>query len=851
MRQSLLLLMAGASVAALASTAHAQNAPAAPAAAPAADEAMLGEIVVTARRRTESLQEVPQTVNAVTSEALQKLNIRQFQDIQAVVPGLSLATSNSGFQNSASLRGISFEVNTGSQPTVAFYMNDAPVQLSFVFQSLFDIGQVEVLKGPQGTTRGISAPSGAITVTTHKPDLGDFGGYIDVTGTDQHGRNVQGAINVPIIKDVLAVRVAGLMDVNDLNDVGSIHNGIEPRGRTDAIRTTVSFEPSDKFNANIMYQHLDNDLTNFTQVTGPGQGAFTIGNTFYPASVNPPLGVKDRAAVMDLVNDLQTFQDLITMQLDSRLFGQHFSYVGSYSHFKVKGVQESGNPSAGDSGNILPGVGIFQTIQTKQKETTHEFRISSDPAPGRFFDYTVGAFYHWVNPTGHIGNPGPLTTGAFGDPSGPINLAAYNPSFQIPIAIDLPSTYQETSLFGNVTFHLGANTELSGGVRHMWAVTNNRTQISTLDGKIAVPAALFGGNCAALGFPQTYPGFCDFTIKGGPPGNAGGTPVSAIHSSSTPNIYNVSLSHHFTRDFLVYADTGTAFRPPTSSVGVQGQLSSFILPDGDNFSVHPAERSRSYEVGFKSTWLDGRWRLNASMFTQTFTNFTLYVPNVSFNDILPGTTPTGPGGAGYIPTTFSFTKSVNAKVTGFDIDTAFQVNSNLNVSAQFSYADGRVTSGDVPCNISDAAGNAVYNTGGLISLCKGGAASRLPYWNATLQSEYSHPVAENIDGFFQVLATIYPQNKDRAEQDFTVGNYSLLNLYGGVRSHDGAWTASIFARNILNVQKATDISTQQANINASLATFFPQLIRPSGYFETVTTNPREFGVNVHYAWGSR
>jgi iron complex outermembrane receptor protein len=860
MRQSILLLLAGASVATLATAANAQTAqPAAPAAAPAAEEATLGEIVVTARRRTESLQEVPQTVNAVTSEALQKLNIRQFQDIQSVVPGLSLATTASGFQNSASLRGISFEVNTGAQPTVAFYLNDAPLQLSFVFQSLFDLGQVEVLKGPQGTTRGISAPSGAITITTRKPDLGAYGGYIDVTGTDQHGRNVQGAINIPIIKDVLAVRVAGLLDVNDQNDVGSIHNGTHPRGRTDAIRTSVSFEPSDKFNANVTYQHLDNDLTNFTQVTGPGPGAFTVGDTFYPASVNPPLSIKDRAAVMDLVNDTQTFQDLVTLQLDSRLFGQHFSYVGSYTHFKVKGEQESGNPSAGDSGNLLPGVGIFQVIQSAQKETTQEFRVSSDPAPGRFFDYTVGAFYHWVNPTGHILNPGPLAPGAFGSPAGPIDLAAYNPSFQIPIAIDLPSTYQETSLFGNVTFHLGENTELSGGIRHMWAVTNNRTQISTLDGKLAVAAAAFGGNCGALGFASTYPGFCDLPLAGGPPGNAGGTPVSGIHSSSTPNIYNVSLSHHFSRDFLVYADTGTAFRPPTSSVGVQGQLSSFILPDGDNFSVHPAERSRSYEVGFKSTWLDGRARLNASIFTQTYTNFTLYVPNISINNVLPGLTPSpapvladgtaAPAGT-FVPTTFSLTKSVNAKVTGFDVDGAFQVTPEWNISAQFSYADGRVTSGDVPCNLGTSE-VPIYNTGNLVSLCPGGSASRLPYWNATVQSEYNRPVAENMDGFLRVLATIYPQNKDRVEQNFTVGNYSLLNLYGGVRSHDGAWEVSVFARNVLNVQTATDISTQQANINASLATFFPQLIRPTGYFETTTTNPREVGVNVHYAWGSR
>src|SRR6516165_2744905 len=234
-----MLACASASFIAIASTATAQNAPAsAPAAAPA-EETSLGEIVVTARRRSESLQEVPQTVNAVSADTLQKLNIRQFTDVQAVVPGLSLASSNTGYSAAASLRGITFDVTTGAQPTTALYLNDAPVQSLFLFQSLFDIGQVEVLKGPQGTTRGISAPSGAITVTTHKPDLSNFGGFADVTLTDLQGRNAQGAINVPIIKDVLAVRAALVVDQNDYDGVRSIHNNLRPSQKTTAQRVSV------------------------------------------------------------------------------------------------------------------------------------------------------------------------------------------------------------------------------------------------------------------------------------------------------------------------------------------------------------------------------------------------------------------------------------------------------------------------------------------------------------------------------------------------------------------------------------------------------------------------------------
>src|ERR1700743_2817903 len=130
MRTPVRLACAGASLLVLASAATQAGAAAAasaPAARPGGDPT-LGEIVVTARRRSESLQEVPQTVNAVTADTLQKLSIKQFQDIQAVVPGLALTPSATGFQNTASLRGISFDVTSGAQPTVGFYLNDAPVQ---------------------------------------------------------------------------------------------------------------------------------------------------------------------------------------------------------------------------------------------------------------------------------------------------------------------------------------------------------------------------------------------------------------------------------------------------------------------------------------------------------------------------------------------------------------------------------------------------------------------------------------------------------------------------------------------------------------------------------------------------
>jgi iron complex outermembrane receptor protein len=801
------MAMAGASLLVLASTAaaHAEQAARAVSAAAPAEEATLGEIVVTARRRSESLQEVPQTVNAVTADTLQKLNIRQFEDVQHVVPGLSLQSSNLGYSAAASLRGVTFDVTTGAQPTVALYLNDAPVQALFLFQSLFDIGQVEVLKGPQGTTRGISAPSGAITVTTHKPDLSQVGGYVDATATDLQGRNAQGAINVPIIKDVLALRAAAVIDQNHYDGVTSIHSRARPQSTTSAERVSVSFEPSDVFNANIAYQHMDHRFLSFTQVSGPGSGGFTLGTTTFPASVNPPISPEDRLAVQDGISEVRQHFDVVTAQVDSRIFGQHLSYVGSYQHQKLA------ISNAQDTGNILPGLELYSPQTTTQVQTTQEIRLASDAAPGRFFDYTAGAFYNWQENAGHVTQPGPLLPGAFGTTPGVINLAAFNPTYQIPLGIDIPSTLQETSLFGSATFHLGDKTELSGGIRHIWSISSSQTLIQLGNGLLNL-----GGGDITVHTARVVGNFTS-------------------HTSETPNIYNVSLSHHFTRDFLVYANTGTAYRPPVTSVGISGDLAGSTDPTLHELTFHPSERSRAYEVGFKSTWLDGRARLNASLFRQRFSGLTIFIPGINYFNTSTNAS-----------NIFSFTSSVDALVQGFDIDTAFQVTPAWSVSAQMSYADGKIQGSLVPCN----AGPPVSPTN-LVNLCPGGSSSRLPYWNAAFQSEYDHPVADNMDGFIRVLATLYPENKNRAEPNFTVPEYSLVNLYLGVRSHDGAWEASIFARNALNAQRALDVQQNQLNLNSPLGTAFGALIHPSGYFQTLETPEREVGINVHYAFGSR
>jgi iron complex outermembrane recepter protein len=219
-------------------------------------EEVIGEIVVTARRRAETLQEVPQTVNVVTSDTLDKYVVINFQDVSQLVPGLTLESGTTGYTANASVRGVRFAIEAqASGPTTEFYINEAPVEANSIFQAQYDIGQIEVLKGPQGTIRGRSAPSGAFTLTTRPADpSGGWNGYVATTFDDHEGMNLQGAVNIPILEDLSAVRVAGQRDENDSNGIKSATTKRVPSQETSSYRVSLAFTPGDSFRASLMFR---------------------------------------------------------------------------------------------------------------------------------------------------------------------------------------------------------------------------------------------------------------------------------------------------------------------------------------------------------------------------------------------------------------------------------------------------------------------------------------------------------------------------------------------------------------------------------------------------------------------
>lgn len=222
-----------------------------------AEDTSVEDIVVTAQRREEKLSRVPVSVAAFNAEALQTRNIASEQDIGTLVPGLQVKNGQNSNQLSYSMRGQSLDPFSGTSAAVLPYLNEAPYNPGNTSTAFFDLGSIQVLKGPQGTLFGRNATGGAVLYSTPMP--GDkFAGYGIARGGSRDFVQVQGAVDLPVVADKLAVRLAFDMTrgngyVTNINTGNTLGDKNSRSGRA-----TILFTPTDtiKNTTIVQYDHV-------------------------------------------------------------------------------------------------------------------------------------------------------------------------------------------------------------------------------------------------------------------------------------------------------------------------------------------------------------------------------------------------------------------------------------------------------------------------------------------------------------------------------------------------------------------------------------------------------------------
>ena len=769
--------------------------------APVAEQATsLTEIIVTARRRDESVQDVPAVVNAVTAESLQNNNIRNLTEVQTLVPGLTLTTAANGTGGNAQMRGVNFDINaSGNNPTVEFYLNDAPITAGVILQQMYDVGQIEVLRGPQGTLRGRASPSGSITIATKKPDLYKTGGYGSATYNDIGTVNVNGAVNIPLIEGVAAIRIGGLYNDDDGTHVRSIDTTQEKRkaySRSESGRISGLVTPTDWLRLEGSYQSLATNSRTHNQVE-----SFSVVNPAAPAS--PTLiRADDYLGFQASPRIVKQNYDIYNWRAEVSVLGQQLIYQGQ--HY----TQDILSSDSQDPANLFPGTAVMQNTESHIKSTSQEVRLQNQERVFDMFDYVLGYFDNKNDTPTTLNRPTVVRLPpAFG---GGIATIVQTPLGRF-------GNSREKSIYGNVTAHLGEATQVSGGLRH----------IDYQDvGQLFVSGALLSQD---------------------------------VHADKKW-VYTASVQHSFGRDFMVYANTGSSYRPGITAVGDFNLQQSTLEKSFVNL---PPETSKSYEAGFKSTLFDQKMRLNISAFHQKFKNYPYRTPG---------------NGVYYINTTattpltqqvaqFNFVAAVPVEVNGVEGEVNYELTPNWNISAVAAYALGKIKDGTIPCtdlngdgkpdSISTAPTFAQLQaaTGGNnISACKLTQRSSFqPPFSTTIQSEYSQPVG-SFDGFVRGLVTFNGKSQGDPNNAFDdVDAYALLNLYAGVRAPDRGWEVTLYAKNLFDTNKVLTRTDPYSTSYQQLSTSFvaSPATTTSTYTGVTTTPPREFGVNVRVALGSR
>jgi len=250
-------------------------------AAPSQDATSVGDIIVTAQKREQSIQDVPIAVTALSAENLDVLKIEGGSELMRAIPNVSFSKSNFSMYN-FSIRGIGTKaISASSDPAVAISFNNTPLIRNRLFeQEYLDVNRVEVLRGPQGTLYGRNATGGVVNMIPNLPGP-DFDAMLKAEAGNYGSVRGQMMVNVPL-GDTFAVRAAASMTKRDGFDYNSFNDTDVNDRDLYSTRLSAAWEPNDVFRANLIWEHFSEDdqrARTGKQLCTKDQGPAQVGST--------------------------------------------------------------------------------------------------------------------------------------------------------------------------------------------------------------------------------------------------------------------------------------------------------------------------------------------------------------------------------------------------------------------------------------------------------------------------------------------------------------------------------------------------------------------------------------------
>ncbi len=851
-------------------------------------KAQIETIQVTATKRSESIQDVPVAVTALSGDALDNLGINNFQEYVEFLPNVVFQGTGPG-QNEIYIRGaattqtsIAVSSVQAIQPAVAFYLDEQPVSMQGRNLDIFatDIERVEVLPGPQGTLFGASSQSGTVRLITNKPDHSGFSAGFDTdigfTKGGETSNTVEAFFNLPV-SDSLAFRVAAYNDrqggwidniANDPGNGGYIGSAVV----IDRISGGVLADPAntpivspnndalveEDFNdatytgARFGLSYLINDdwslLLQHTEQTLETEGVFAYDpnlegessvNRFVPEQNDDDFGLTTWT-LEGRLNQLELVYTggYLDRQINSTVDYTGYTNGGLFSAFYT--CTYAGLPAEEQACFDPTG---FYLEDTETKRLTHEFRVVTDA--DKAWRLTAGVFYddQEVNSIGQF-QLGSLGIEGFRNNSATLvgneginsNGGPFGP--EISFVNDVQHTIEQIAVFGQLDVDLTDKLTASFGARWYEIDDIYRGSTTTVDvtRRIRAFGTLDPDELTAVG---EDPDLVAAAIANGQ------LDVSLLDDNGVLTVDDVivkfGLDYKLSDDVLLFANYSEGFRPPvTNRVGgglassQQGAFEGFRIPV---FSL--TDTLDNYELGLKGDFFDGVLRVNATAYYSEITDLqtSRFDPtNISF---------------------LVFTDNVgDAEIRGLDAEITWLATDNLVIDGAFSILDTELTALNPELEgIAPAVG------------------SELPYsadFSGNLRARYFFEVEGGFDGYVNASVSytgdrlaglvadafvledatqlIYGTGSglsiqreadsfagvnyvDRNGEAFAAGryvqdSYFLINFAVGIGKDD--WNVELYIDNLADENAILNIDTQQ---------FTPKV---------VTNRPRTIGLRFSY-----
>lgn len=536
----------------------------------------VGEIVVTAQRRSQNIQDVPISIAAVSGETLTEVGIRDPRDLSILVPGLSSQAGTSATTTSLFLRGVGIgDFNSNTTGAVGVYVDDVflGANAGKLF-NVFDSEGIEVLKGPQGTLYGRNTTAGAIRFSSRKP-TDEFSANAAVS----YGRfnEVQGEAGVggPIVTDLLKMRVAGTYLRRD----GWLFNRVTGHKLNDldmwAGRAIVDLTPNEDVLIRAIV-HGGQNRGGARQFQHRGQGIDFAGNPNFANGV--PL---DALGYADTDGDLNAGDYDIEGQERVDVFGASLTASVNFSGVTLTSISayEQVHRSTIEDTDASPNNVLTATYIDRPKQFSQELRLQS--RDGGAFNWIVGGYYFHDNL---------VTKSAFD-----ILRLFRDPG-------DLLGTFDPVNSIGNFAYPYTQKTE-------SWAA------FAQADVKLSDRLTLTGGlRYSVDSIDFDFHSFFDDVIF---------VPVLDFTGSKTFKdlSWRAALSFKATDDLLIYASSSKGY----NSGGFAGGSSS----DPAQLQPFRSEKLYAYEAGFKSDLLGHTLRFNAATFYYNYRDLQVFVFDTS------------------------------------------------------------------------------------------------------------------------------------------------------------------------------------------------------------------------------